>query len=311
MVHQPIERREGSKHIRLLCTPCAHRRRLYAFGMALRSKNDSVIGAAKTLGAAANAFDIKGTRRLCIHVAYAQKRARKRQMRLVEIECLTGWSTSTLDRNLGKFGKRADLYGERIPSGNDGDRGNRNQIQCYDLDKIDAWLAEHYPRVHENIHKALELPAPDRQSLDAKQTVEQAMNAKIAVILREVRDYLDEGRLDLAREAIKEQIDAVQAGSISSFATRNAQRPSPDQWAIDRVNGSFDEYVEAAQAGGVLSMMTLAEVAAWPRWTSESRRQDVVQAWVRVLTDAEQQVRMAVHKADAHPAIAKERSGPA
>lgn len=290
---------------------CACRWRQYALAMALRSKSDSVIDAARTLGSRANARDVKGTRRLCIHLAYALRGKRRRRMRLFEIECLAGWSTSTLDRNLGKFGKRADLYGERIASGNDGERGNRNPIQCYDLDKVDAWLKKNYPGVWKQIHDILKQPRPDGQSLDEPRTVEQSVNARIAVILREVLSHLDEGRIDLARAAINENIDAARSGRVSSFATREEQRPNPSQWAVDRVSGTFDELVEAVQRGGVISMMALADVAAWPRWTSESRRQDVIQTWLRVLTDAEQKVRMAVDGADAHVERVKERSGPA
>lgn len=255
------------------------------------------------LGNPAYAFDLKRTRLLCIHAAYGQKSDRKQQMRLVEIECVTGWSASTLDRNLRKFGKREDLYGDLVPSGNTGERGNRNWIQCYDLDKVDAWLAAHYPSVHKAIHKALDQPAPDGQSLDAKQTVEQSMSAKLVVILRTVQSHLDEGRLDLAREALSEHIAAAQASTTSSFATSDARRLPPDQWAIDRMSGSFEEYVEAVQAGGVLSTMTLAEAAAWPVWASEPRRQEAIAAWVSILRGAEEHARQAISEADAHRAV--------
>lgn len=194
-------------------------------------------------------------REAVIQLLYALTGQRRLEIRLDELGCITDWSSSKLDRNLGErqptnpnsgLSGREELYGTTVKATAIG-KGNNTPIQCYDLDKVDAWLEQDYKDAWDEIHEIVEADPVKLTPLSKIKDIVHATSVPLAVLL------------DLKGQ-------------------------------VERIADHLDTLIRHAQAGKPIGFMTLAEAMTQYTWAESKPREQARKVWLRVLDIGQQQI---------------------
>lgn len=176
--------------------------------MTTRDLGASLREAANDLG-----LQQQATRQVVIQTLYATTGSRRRKISLGEICCITGWSGSTLDRNLRKrVGGRKTLYGiaEKPPLGG-------KKYQRYNLDKVDEWLEDEHKGTWDKIQDDLKPVPPQLVPMLTQITTGEQASKILLPILLDFQNKIEQ--ISSLQEPVATLIRAAQAGKLLGFAT--------------------------------------------------------------------------------------------
>ena len=186
-------------------------------------KKDAVVQevAGRRLGLNNSLERIPKVREAIIQVLYALTGERRKEIRLEELSCITDWSGTILGNHLkdrppdnqkaGMTG-RQELHGTKVKAKALG-KGNNTPIQCYDLDKVDAWLKRDYKDVWDEIHEILNAPPVKLIPISKIKDIDHATSVPLAVLL----DL--KGQLEGVASHIDTLIRHAEAGKPIGFMT--------------------------------------------------------------------------------------------
>jgi hypothetical protein len=155
-----------------------------------------------------------------------KKTKRSREIRLSELGCITGWSMSKLDRQLRSSKKRVELYGKQIPVEDSTEgKGNRTDIQCYDLAEFDKWLQKAAPATWKKV-QALRTGAPLKPTNPAQiKTIAEATSVPLVITL----EY-DSTQISSMAPSLAALLQAIQTGKTLGLVTL-ADAMTKYQWS--------------------------------------------------------------------------------